>query len=104
MACAPGGCLGSARPKSSPAALVLIVKSVLLGSLASRKYFKILSPIFGRRLIVPAEFIGRGDMSRGAYARENRELSCVDGTILTAGKMNRTSDNKQAAKVRKSQE
>ncbi len=56
---------------------------VLLGSLASRKYLKILSPIFGRRLIVPAEFIGRGDMSRGAYARENRELSCVDGTILT---------------------
>jgi hypothetical protein len=67
-----------------------------------------LSPIFGSRLIVPAEFIGRGDMSRGGlllrYVRENRELSYVDGTILTACKMNRTSDNKQAAKVRKSLE
>jgi hypothetical protein len=38
------------------------------------------------------------------YVRENRELSYVDGTILTACKMNRTSDNKQAAKVRKSLE
>ena len=32
---------------------------VLLGSLASRKYLEILSPIFGSRLIIPAEFIGR---------------------------------------------
>jgi hypothetical protein len=63
---------------------------VLLGSLASRKYLKILSPIFGSRLIVPAEFIGRGDMSRGGlllrYVRENRELSYVDGTVLTRAK------------------
>jgi hypothetical protein len=66
---------------------------VLLGSLASRKYLEILGPIFGGRLIVPAEFIGRGDMSRGGlllrYARENRELSYIDGAILTASRMNR---------------
>jgi hypothetical protein len=63
---------------------------VLLGSLASRKYLEILIPIFGSRLIVPAEFIGRGDMSRGGlllrYVRENRQLSYVDGTILTSTK------------------
>jgi hypothetical protein len=63
---------------------------VLLGSLDSRKYLEILSPIFGNRLIVPAEFIGRGDMSRGGLllrcVRENRELSYVDGTILTRAK------------------
>jgi hypothetical protein len=66
---------------------------VLLGSLASRKYLEILSPIFGGRLIVPAEFIGLGDMSRGGlllqHVRENRELNYIDGTILTASRMNR---------------
>jgi hypothetical protein len=75
---------------------------VLLGSLASRKYLEILSPIFGSRLIVPAEFIGRGDMSRGGlllrYVRENRELNYVDGTILTACKMNRPRTNSKLAK------
>jgi hypothetical protein len=59
---------------------------VLLGSLASRKYLEILSPIFGSRLIVPAEFIGRGDMSRGGlllrHVKENRELNYVDGATV----------------------
>jgi hypothetical protein len=59
---------------------------VLLGSLASRKYLEILCPIFGSRLIVPAEFIGRGDMSRGGlllrHVRENLELNYVDGTTV----------------------
>jgi hypothetical protein len=61
---------------------------VLLGSLASRKYLEILSPIFGTRLVVPAEFIGLGDMSRGGLllrsVQENRELNYVDGTVLAA--------------------
>ncbi|HJU62281.1 MAG TPA: hypothetical protein VJ864_09560 [Candidatus Binatia bacterium] len=61
---------------------------VLLGSVASGKYLEILSPIFGTRLVVPAEFIGLGDMSRGGlllrYVQENRELNYVDGTVLTA--------------------
>jgi len=72
---------------------------VLLGSLASRKYLEILSPIFGSRLVVPAEFVGRGDMSRGGlllrYVRENRELNYIDGTILTASRMNRFSAKQQ---------
>ena len=57
---------------------------VLLGSLATRKYLEVLSPIFSR-LIVPAEFIGRGDMSRGGLllrsVRENRELNYIGGAV-----------------------
>ena len=66
---------------------------VLLGSLATAKYVELLNPIFGSRLIVPAEFIGRGDMSRGGlllrYVRENRELNYINGTMLTEHKLNR---------------
>ncbi len=38
---------------------------VLLGSIASGKYVEILQAIFGERLLFPADFVGRGDMSRG---------------------------------------
>lgn len=38
---------------------------VLLGSIATGKYVDILLEIFGERLLFPADFIGRGDMSRG---------------------------------------
>jgi hypothetical protein len=76
---------------------------VLLGSLASRKYLEILSPIFGSRLVAPAEFIGLGDMSRGGlllrHVRENRELNYVDGTILTQYKMNRPRTNRKPANL-----
>ena len=54
---------------------------ILLGSLATDKYLQILKPIFGDRLKFPAEFVGRGDMSRGALllrcVKEGRELSYV---------------------------
>jgi hypothetical protein len=71
---------------------------ILLGSLASRKYLEILSPIFGSRLIVPAEFIGRGDMSRGGlllrHVRENRQLTYIDGgNILALRNINRSKPN-----------
>lgn len=39
---------------------------ILLGSIATRKYTAPLQPIFGDRLLFPAAFIGRGDMSRGS--------------------------------------
>src|SRR4030095_4043739 len=79
---------------------------VLLGSLARRKYLEILSPIFGSRLMVPAEFIGRGDMSRGGlllrYVRENRQLSYRDGDVITEYKMNESpSDKKQTRQPRR---
>ena len=45
---------------------------VLLGSIASGKYVDVLLPIFGRRLVFPIHFVGRGDMSRGGLM-----LRCV---------------------------
>ena len=38
---------------------------VLLGSIASPKYVEVLVGVFGARLVFPADFVGRGDMSRG---------------------------------------
>ncbi len=38
---------------------------VLLGSIASDKYVTVLLDIFGDQLVFPADFVGRGDMSRG---------------------------------------
>jgi hypothetical protein len=38
---------------------------VLLGSVASAKYVEVLLEVLGDRLLFPAEFVGRGDMSRG---------------------------------------
>jgi hypothetical protein len=45
---------------------------VLLGSIASGKYVEVLLDIFGDRLLFPADFVGRGDMSRGGLL-----LRCV---------------------------
>ena len=39
---------------------------VLLGSVATGKYVDVLLPIFGDRLVFPREFLGHGDMARGA--------------------------------------
>jgi len=39
---------------------------ILLGSIATPKYLEPLSKIFGERLLIPTDFIGKGDMSRGA--------------------------------------
>jgi hypothetical protein len=51
---------------------------VLLGSVATGKYVDVLLAIFGERLLFPSQFVGRGDMSRGALllraAREGTEL------------------------------
>jgi hypothetical protein len=57
------------------------VSVVLLGSIATDKYCGVLLEIFGDRLHFPAEFVGRGDMSRGGLllraARDGRELDYV---------------------------
>jgi len=54
---------------------------VLLGSVASPKYIEPLTAVFGDRLLFPADFPGRGDMSRGGLmlrcAREGSELKYV---------------------------
>jgi hypothetical protein len=52
---------------------------VLLGSIATPKYVGPLGEIFGEQLVFPAEFVGRGDMSRGGLM-----LRCVQtGKPLT---------------------
>jgi hypothetical protein len=54
---------------------------VLLGSIATAKYVDVLLEALGPRLLFPADFVGRGDMSRGALllraAREGRELDYI---------------------------
>ena len=60
---------------------------VLLGSIASPKYVDVLLGIFGERLLFPAEFVGRGDMSRGGLmlrcvtAREELRYIPVAGAV-----------------------
>ena len=52
---------------------------ILLGSVATGKYVDVLLDVVGERLLFPTDFVGRGDMSRGALllrsAREGRELA-----------------------------
>jgi hypothetical protein len=54
---------------------------VLLGSIASGKYVDVFQDIFGDRLLFPAEFVGRGDMSRGGLmlrcAASGEELTYI---------------------------
>jgi len=51
---------------------------VLLGSIATGKYIDTLLAVFGTQLLFPADFVGRGDMSRGGLllraARDGSEL------------------------------
>jgi hypothetical protein len=57
--------------------------AILLGSIATPKYVGPLQAVLGSQLRFPREFIGRGDMSRGALmlrcAAEGRELTYVEG-------------------------
>ena len=63
---------------------------VLLGSIATDKYVSVLTAAFGDRLRFPAEFVGRGDMSRGGLmlrqVAEQRELAYVRiGEVVRRG-------------------
>src|SRR6266571_8468788 len=49
---------------------------VLLGSIATPKYVQPLLESFGQQLFFPAEFVGRGDMSRGGLM-----LRCVSAGV-----------------------
>jgi hypothetical protein len=61
---------------------------ILLGSIATGKYVNVLVASFGDRLRFPADFVGRGDMSRGGLmlrcAADRQELSyiAVAGAIV----------------------
>jgi hypothetical protein len=56
-------------------------KVVLLGSIATGKYVDVLLPIFGDRLLFPKEFLGHGDMARGAMLLQ-RAASGIELTYI----------------------
>jgi hypothetical protein len=64
---------------------------VLLGSVASGKYVDHLLPIFGKRLHFPKEFLGRGDMSRGAILLRSVTANRLLTHIPVAGAVRRGS-------------
>ena len=61
---------------------------ILLGSIATGKYAKILLDSFGERLHFPRDFVGRGDMSRGglllrrAFDRQELEYVPMKGAVV----------------------
>ena len=61
---------------------------VFLGSVAADRYFGVLLPELGSRLVVPREFLGIGSMQRGALLRrrveEGRALSYVPAESVAA--------------------
>lgn len=65
---------------------------VLLGSVATEKYVAPLNEVFGERLLFPATFVGRGDMSRGGLllrgARSGTPLEYIPvrGAVRNGGR------------------
>ena len=66
-----------------PTALPDRARVVLLGSVATSKYVEVLGDALGARLHFPSDFIGRGDMSRGALMLRSAE-SGVELEYITA--------------------
>ncbi len=70
-----------ARDARALAAASRSALAILLGSIATDKYVSTLVEVFGERLHFPAEFVGRGDMSRGGLllrsVREATELTYI---------------------------
>ncbi len=62
-----------ADAKALAAALPECARVVLLGSVATSKYVEVLGDALGTRLHFPSDFIGRGDMSRGALMLRRAE-------------------------------
>ncbi|HEY2139738.1 MAG TPA: hypothetical protein VGH00_06650 [Chthoniobacterales bacterium] len=58
---------------------------VLLGSIATAKYVEVLLEHFGQRLCFPADFVGRGDMSRGGLLLRCAVDRCELSYISVAG-------------------
>jgi len=74
---------------------------VLLGSVASGKYVDVLLPIFGKRLVFPQEFVGRGDMARGGLllqrADSGKELTYIP--VADPARLGTTASKKARAEV-----
>jgi hypothetical protein len=83
--------------------LSLRCEVILLGSIATGKYVDVLTATFGERLRFPADFVGRGDMSRGGLmlrcAADRQELSYipVTGAIVNGKRPPRLAPRRQAA-------
>ena len=79
---------------------------ILLGSIATGKYVDVLLDNFGQRLRFPAEFVGRGDMSRGGLmlrcAADRQELSYVPvaGAIVNGKRPPKLAPRRYATAVR----
>jgi len=80
--------------------------AILLGSIATGKYVDTLVDTLGDRLRVPSEFIGMGDMRRGALllrcVKENRELEYVPAasavSVLTRVKLRARANSENAGR------
>ena len=76
---------------------------ILLGSIATGKYIDVLLANFGERLRFPADFVGRGDMSRGGLmlrcAADRQELSYlpVAGAIVNGKRPPKLAPRRYAA-------
>jgi hypothetical protein len=59
---------------------------VLLGSIATPKYIEPLCSVLGERVMIPSDFIGRGDMSRGSLmlraVRDKTQLAYMPAASL----------------------
>jgi hypothetical protein len=62
---------------------------VLLGSIATGKYVDVLLDVVGERLLFPTEFVGRGDMSRGALLLRAARTDVELGYASVAGAVRR---------------
>lgn len=71
---------------------------VLLGSIATGKYVDVLLGHLGERLVFPIDFVGRGDMSRGALmlravsAGQELAYAPVAGSVRTGPRARRIAD------------
>ena len=79
---------------------------ILLGSIATGKYVDVLLTNFGQRLRFPADFVGRGDMSRGGLmlrcVADGQELSYlpVAGAIVNGKRPPKLAPRRYAARLR----
>jgi hypothetical protein len=77
---------------------------ILLGSIATGKYVDVLLASFGDRLRFPAEFVGRGDTSRGGLmlrcAADGQELSYIPvaGAIVNGKRPPKLAPRRYAAR------
>jgi len=81
---------------------------ILLGSIATGKYIDVLIETFRERLRFPADFVGRGDMSRGGLmlrcAVDRQELAyiAVAGAIVNGKRPPKLAPRRYAGKERQS--